>query len=330
MAIGRRQFISALGGATFAWPLAARAQQGGVRRISELLGFAEGNPDGLRFITAFHQSLQELGWTEGRNVRIDTRWGAGNTTNTHKYAAELVALGPDVIMTSGASTIGPLLEATRTVPVVFVIVPDPVGAGFVQSLSRPGGNATGFMMMEYNLSGKWLELLKEIAPGVTRAAILRDTSLAAGIGQFAIIQSVAPSVGVEVTPIDLRDVAEIERAVAAFAQSANGGLILTAGPLSALHRDLIITLAARYKLPAVYDTRDYVGVGGLISYGPNFIDQFRRAAGYVDRILKGEKPADLPVQAPTKYELVINLKTAKALGLTFPQSILARADEVIE
>ena len=225
---------------------------------------------------------------------------------------------------------GPLLEATRTVPIVFVIVPDPVGAGYVESLARPGGNATGFMMFEYSLCGKWLELLKEIAPGVTRAAILRDTSIAAGIGQFAIIQSVAPSVGVDVTPIDLRDATEIERAVAAFAQSANGGLILTASPLSAVHRDLIITLAARYKLPAIYDNRVFVAAGGLISYGPNFADQYRRAAGYVDRILKGAKPADLPVQAPTKYELIINLKTAKALGLTVPQTILARADDVIE
>ena len=247
-----------------------------------------------------------------------------------KYAAELVALAPDVIFANGSAAMGPLLEATRTVPIVFAIVPDPVGAGFVDSLSRPGGNATGFMMFEYGLSGKWLELLKEIAPGVTRAAILRDPSIAAGIGQFAVIQSVAPSVGVDVTPIDVRDAAEIERAVTAFAQSANGGLILTASPSSALHRDLIITLAARYKLPAVYYNRLYVATGGLISYGPNFLDQFRRAAGYVDRILKGEKPADLPVQAPTKYELVVNLKTAKALGLTIPQSVLARADEVIE
>ena len=223
-----------------------------------------------------------------------------------------------------------MLEATRTVPIVFVITPDPVGAGYVNSLSRPGGNATGFMIFEYGLSGKWLELLKEMAPGVTRAAILRETSIAAGIGQFAIIQSVAPSVGVDVTPIDLRDAAAIERAVAAFAQSANGGLILTAGPLSAVHRDLVITLAARYRLPAVYSTRAFAAAGGLISYGPNFVDQFRRAAGYVDRILQGAKPADLPVQAPTKYELVVNLKTAKALGLTVPQSIRARADDVIE
>jgi putative tryptophan/tyrosine transport system substrate-binding protein len=271
-----------------------------------------------------------LGWIDGRNVRIDTRWAAGSVADARKYAVELVALAPDVILATGSATTGALLEATRTVPIVFAIVPDPVGAGFVQSLSRPGGNATGFMMFEYGLSGKWLELVKEIAPGVTRAAILRDTSIAAGIGQFAIIQSVAPSVGVDVTPIDLRDAAAIERAVTAFAQSANGGLILTAGALSVVHRDLIITLAARYKLPAVYDERTFAARGGLISYGPNLTDQCRRAADYVDRIVKGEKPADLPVQAPTKYELIINLKTAKALGLTVPQSILARADEVIE
>ncbi len=327
--IARRKFVAALGGAV-AWPLAARGQQAeGMRRIGVLRDVAD-NPDGQAQNAAFLQGLQQLGWTDGRNVHIDTRWAAGSAADTRKYAAELVALAPDVILAPGGGTVGPLLEATRTVPIVFVVVPDPVGAGYVDSISRPGGNATGFMMFEYGLSGKWLELLKEIAPGVTRAAILRDTSIAAGIGQFAIIQSVAPSVGVDVTPIDLHDAAEIERAVTAFAQSANGGLILTASPLSAVHRDLIITLAARYKLPAVYITREFVAAGGLISYGPNFIDQFRRAAGYVDRILKGAKPADLPVQAPTKYELAINLKTAKALGLTIPQSILARADDVIE
>jgi putative ABC transport system substrate-binding protein len=242
----------------------------------------------------------------------------------------LVALAPDVILSFAGGTIGPLLEATRTVPVVFVIVPDPVGSGFVDRLSRPGGNATGFMMFEYSLCGKWLELLKEIAPGVTQVAVLRDPAIPAGIGQFAVIQSVAPAVGVEVSPVSVRDADEIERAVAAFAQSANGGLILTSSPLGAIHRNWIITLAARYKLPAVYDERSYAAAGGLISYGPNFADQSRRAAGYVDRILKGEKPADLPVQAPTKYELIINLKTAKALGLTIPQAVLARADEVIE
>jgi len=271
-----------------------------------------------------------LGWTDGRNVHIDTRWTAGNADNIRKYAAELVALGPDVIMTSGGATMGPLLQAIRTVPIVFTIVPDPVGSGFVKSLSRPGGNATGFMMFEYSLCGKWPELLKEIVPGVTRAAVLWDPAIPAGIGQFAVIQSVAPSIGVDVSPVNLSDAAEIERDVAAFAGSANGGLILTASALSAVHRDLIITLAAGYKLPAVYQERSYVAAGGLVSYGPNFIDQFRSAAGYVDRILKGAKPADLPVQAPTKYEVAVNLKTAKALGLTVPQSILARADEVIE
>jgi putative ABC transport system substrate-binding protein len=277
---------------------------------------------------AFLEGPQQLGWADGRNVRIDTRWAAGNAADMRKYAAELVALAPDVILAVG--TIGPLLDATRTIPIVFALAADPVGAGFVQSLARPGGNATGFMIFEYSLCGKWVELLKEIAPGVTRAAVMRDPSTAAGIGQFAVVQSVAPSVGVEVTPVDVRDAAEIERAVAAFARSTNGGLIVTASPSAALHRDLFITLAARHKLPAVYVTRKYAADGGLISYGPNFFDQYRSAAGYIDRILKGEKPADLPVQAPTKYELVINLKTAKALGLVVPQSLLARADEVIE
>jgi putative tryptophan/tyrosine transport system substrate-binding protein len=329
--IGRREFISALGSAAAAWPLAARAQQGErMRRIGVLAAFAADEHAGQADYAAFLQGLQQLGWTDGRNVRIDARWAAGNAADARKYAVELVALAPDVILATGSATTEALLEATRTVPIVFAIVPDPVGAGFVQSLSRPGGNATGFMMFEYGLSGKWLEVLKEIAPGMTRAAILRDTSIAAGIGQFAIIQSVAPSVGVDVTPIDLRDAAEIERAVTAFAQSANGGLILTASALSVVHGGLIITLAARYKLPAVYDERSFAAAGGLVSYGPNLTDQCRRAAGYVDRILKGEKPTDLPVQAPTKYELVVNLKTAKALGLTVPQSIFARADEVIE
>jgi ABC-type uncharacterized transport system substrate-binding protein len=329
--IGRRDFITLLGGAAVSWPLTARAQQGErMRRIGVLRGLTVNDPVVQAQHAAFLQELQQLGWTEGRNVRIDIRWAVGNGDDLRKYAAELVALAPDVILAPGAAPVGPLLEATRTVPIVFVIVPDPVGAGYVESVSRPGGNATGFMMFEYSLCGKWLELLKEIAPGVTRAAILRDTSTAAGVGQFAIIQSVAPAVGVDVTPIDLRDAAEIERAVTAFARSTNGGLILTASPLAAVHRDLIITLAARYKLPAVYDSRLYVAAGGLISYGPNFTDQFRRAAGYVDRILKGEKPADLPVQAPSKYELIINLKTAKALGLVMPSTVLSRADEVIE
>jgi putative tryptophan/tyrosine transport system substrate-binding protein len=329
--IGRRKFISALGSATVAWPFAAHAQQPGpIRRVGMLFGIAADDRNAQAEYAAFLQGLQQLGWTEGRNVRIDPRWAGGDAAALRKYAAELVALAPDVILSVGSASVGPLLEATRSLPIVFVIVPDPVGAGYVDSLSRPGGNVTGFMMFEYSLCGKWLELLKEIAPGVTRAAVLRDPAIAAGIGQFAIIQSVAPALGVEVNPVSVRAAAEIERAVTAFAQSANGGLILTASPLSGVHRDLIIALAARFKLPAVYGERSYVTPGGLISYGPNFLDQCRRAAGYVDRILKGEKPADLPVQAPTQYELVINLKTAKALGLTFPQSILARADDVIE
>ena len=328
--IARRKFISALGGAA-TWPLAARAQQPDhMRRVGVLNGASADDRGVQAYYAAFLQGLQQLGWTADRNVRFDVRWGAGNAASIRKYAAELVALAPDVIFATGGAPVGPLLEATRTVPIVFAIVPDPVGAGYVKSLSRPGGNATGFMMFEYILCGKWPELLKEIAPSVTRVAVIRDTSIAAGIGQFAIIQSVAPSVGVDVTPIDLRNAAEIERDVAAFAQSANGGLILTASALSALHRDLVIALAARYKLPAVYETRTFVAAGGLVSYGPNFADQFRRAAGYVDRILKGAKRADLPVQAPNKYELIINLKTAKALGLAVPQSLLASADEVIE
>ncbi len=326
----RREFITLVSGAA-AWPFAARAQQGErMRRIGVLIPNAEDDPDAQARHAAFLQGLQQLGWIDGRNVRIDTRWSAGNAADTRKYAAELVALAPDVILAVGSAGAGPLLQATRSVPVIFAIVPDPVGSGFVASLSRPGGNATGFMMFEYSLRGKWLELLKEIAPRVTRAAVLRDPAITAGIGQFAVIQSVAPSVGVDVSPINLSDASEIERAVAAFAHSANGGLISTASALSAVHRHLIIALAARYKLPAVYQERYYVADGGLVSYGPNFLDQFRRAAGYVDRILKGGKPADLPVQAPTKYELVINLKTAKALGLTVPPTLLARADEVIE
>jgi putative ABC transport system substrate-binding protein len=271
-----------------------------------------------------------LGWTDGRNIRIDHRWGGSDAKNIREYAAELVALVPDVIVASGTASMAPLLQATRTVPIVFVQITDPVGAGFVDSLARPGGNVTGFTNFEYGLGAKWLELLKEIAPTLTRAAVLRDASNSAGTGQFGAIQSVAPSVGVEVSPVNLRDASEIERAVTAFARSSTGGLIVTASSLSVVHRALIINLAAGYKLPAVYYRKVYVTDGGLISYGPDIVDQHRKAAGYVDRILKGEKPADLPVQAPTKYELVINLKTAKTLGLTVPPSLLARADEVIE
>jgi putative ABC transport system substrate-binding protein len=281
-------------------------------------------------VAAFAQGLQQSGWTIGRNVQIDTRWAAADADRIRSHAAELVALAPDVILTSGNAGVAPLLQVSRTVPIVFAIVPDPVGAGFVDSLARPGGNATGFIAYEYSLGAKWLELLKQIAPSITRAAVLRDAALASGPGQFAAIQSVAPSLGVELTPVNVRDPGEIERAVTTFARSGNGGLITTGSAATALHRDLIIALAARHRLPAVYIERFFVTAGGLISYGPDFVDQFRHAAGYVDRILKGEKPADLPVQAPTKYELVINLKTAKALGLTVPDSLLARADEVIE
>jgi putative ABC transport system substrate-binding protein len=328
----RREFMSLLGGAAAAWPLAVRAQQTErVRRIGWLTGgSAADDPDGQANDAAFLQALQQSGWTDGRNLRIDHRWGMGNADNIRKYAAELAALAPDVILAGGTSTMAALLQATRTVPIVFVNVADPVGAGFVDSLARPGGNATGFMQFEYDLSGKWLELLKQVAPGVTRAAVLRDPAISAGIGQFAVIQSVARSVGVEVSPVSVRDAPEIERAVAAFVRLPNGGLVATASALTLRHRELIIALAARHKLPAVYYRRYYVTSGGLISYGYDLIDQFRRAAGYVDRILKGEKPADLPVQAPTKYELVINLKTAKALGLEVPPTLLARADEVIE
>ena len=327
----RREFITLLGGAAAAWPLAARAQQGErMRRIGVLLPAAADDPEYQARVGAFLQALALLGWTIGRNVRIDTRWATANAADIRRHAAELAALAPDVILAHGASTVGPLLQATRTVPIVFPIMPDPVGAGFVDSLARPGGNVTGFMTYEYSVSGKWLELLKQIAPGVTRAAVLRDPATSTGIGQFAAIQAVAPSLGVEVNPVNMRDAPEIERAVAAFARAPNGGLIVTASAAAALHRDLIITLAARHKLPAVYFERSFVAAGGLISYGPDYIDQYRRAAGYVDRILKGEKPADLPVQAPTKYELVINLKTAKALGLEVPPTLLARADEVIE
>src|SRR5450631_3994309 len=328
--LGRREFITLLGGAA-AWPLRARAQQPDrMRRIGVLTPGAADEPENKARIAAFLLGLRELGWTDGSNVQIVYRWSGGNAADTRKYASELAALAPDVILATGSAGAGPMLQATRTVPIVFAIVPDPVGSGFVKGLSRPGGNATGFMMFEYSLCGKWLELLKQIAPRVTRAAILRDPAVEAGIGQFAVIQSVAPSVGVEVSPVNLSNAAEIESEVAAFAGSANGGLISTASALSLVHHDLIIKLAAQYKLPAVYQERSYVAAGGLTSYGPNFIDQFRRAAGYVDRILKGEQPGDLPVQAPTKYDLVINLKTAKALGHTVPPSLIPRADGVVE
>jgi len=328
--VKRREFITLLGGAA-AWPLAARAQQrGGMRRVGVLMHLAADDPEGQSRLAAFLQGLQEAGWAVGRNVNIDVRWAAGEADRFRKYAMELVALAPDVILTSAPPSIRAMQQATRTVPIVFVLVPDAVGTGIVDSLVRPGGNATGFMSYEYTLSGKWLELLKEITPGVTRAAVIRDAALSVGPAQFGVIQAVAPSLRVEVNPVNTRDAGEIERAIAAFAGSPNGGLIVTASASAIAHRDLIVTLAARHKLPAVYHRRVYLTNGGLMSYGPDFTDQFRRAAGYVDRILKGEKPADLPVQSPTKYELVINLKTTKALGLDVPATLLARADEVIE
>jgi putative ABC transport system substrate-binding protein len=324
----RREFITLLGGA--AWPLAARAQQPDrMRRIGLFMNLASDDAEGQARNAAFLQGLQEAGWAVGRNVRIEYRWGAGDAELFRRYAAELVALAPDVILASGASMYA-LQQVAREVPIVFVQVPDPVGAGIVLSMSRPGRNATGFTPFEYGVSAKWLELLKEIAPRVTRAAVVRDPAIPTGTGQLGAIQSVAPSLGVELSPVDVRDVREIEGAVAAFARGSNGGLIVTASALAVVHREVIITLATRYKLPAVFFLRSFVTDGGLISYGPDSMDQFRRAAGYVDRILKGEKPADLPVQAPTKYELVINLKTAKALGIEVPATLLARADEVIE
>jgi putative ABC transport system substrate-binding protein len=329
--VKRREFITLLGGATAAWPLAARAQERDrMRRIGVLMSVAADGPDGQPRLAAFLNGLQQLGWTEGRNVRIELRWGAGDAERIRNYVAELVALGPDVILASGDHPVVALQQATRTVPIVFTMVADPVGAGLVESLAHPGGNTTGFTLYEYNMSAKWLELLKEIAPGVKRVAVIREAGTAAGTGQFAGIQAGAPGLRLELSPIGVRDVGEMERAVTAFAHSANGGLIVTGSAQAAVHRDLIVTLAARHKLPAVYVARFFATAGGLISYGPDFLDEHRRAAGYVDRILRGENPADLPVQAPTKYETVINLKTAKALGLTVPDELLARADEVIE
>jgi len=323
----RRAFIAALGGAA-AWPVVARAQSERMRRIGVLMNVEDA--DSRASYAAFVEALLRLGWTDGRNVQIETRWGGSRASDLQRHATDLVALTPEVIVASGASTLAPLLQATRTVPIVFAAVPDPVGAGFIESMAHPGGNATGFVQSEYTLSGKWLELLKEIAPSVTRTAVLRDPLLPNAIGQYAVIQSVAPALGVDVTVINLRDAGEIERAVTAFAGSPNGGLIVTTSPLAIAHRELIIALAAKHKLPAVYWRRGFVASGGLISYGFDVLQQFRGAAGYVDRILTGEKAADLPVQAPTKYELVINLKAAKALGLDVPPSLLARADEVIE
>jgi putative tryptophan/tyrosine transport system substrate-binding protein len=329
LCIGRREFITLLGGAA-AWPLAAHAQQPErMRRVSVLMPFVAGDPEAQLRSTVLAQSLQQSGWTVGRNLQMDYRFPGGEADRIRQYAAELVALAPDVILTVGSIAVAPMQQATRTIPIVFTGLTDPVGAGIVQSLARPGGNATGFTNFEYSMSGKWVELLKQIAPNVTRAAVLRDPTAAAGIGQFAAIQGVAQSLGVELTSVTVRDTAELERSMATFARSANDGMISTAGG-TAFRRDIIIRLASRHKLPAVYPFRYYAKDGGLISYGPDTLDPVRRAAEYVNRILKGEKAADLPVQAPTKYELVINLKTAKALGLDVPPSLLARADEVIE
>jgi putative ABC transport system substrate-binding protein len=328
----RREFITLLGGtAATAWPLAARAQQGErLRRIGMLMTIAADDPEAQPRLAAFRQGLQQLGWTDGRNVRIDIRWFPGGVADARKFVAELIALAPEVILAAGNVAVASSLQATRSVPIVFVLVPDPVGQGFVDSLARPGGNATGFTLYEFGMSGKWLELLKQIAPQVTRAAVLRDATTTGGVGQFAAIQSVSSSLGVEVIPINVRDASEIERGIAAVARSANDGLVVTGSGLAFVHREMIVTLAARHKLPAIYWDRALVTAGGLISYGTDLRDQFRLAAGYVDRILKGEKPVDLPVQAPTKYELLINLKTAKALNLDVPPTLLVRADEVIE
>jgi putative ABC transport system substrate-binding protein len=326
----RREFIGLLGGAA-AWPLAARAQQPmQVRRIGVLMPFGEDHPVAQARVAAFLQGLQQLGWIDGRNARIDYRWSAGGAERTRKSATELIALEPEVVMAFTSAAVAPLRHATSTVPIVFAVVADPVGAGYVESLARPGGNVTGFAAQEYAVSGKWIELLKELVPRLTRVAVLRDTAIAAGPGQFGALQALAPSFGIELRPLDLHDPVGIEQGISAFARGSNNGLIVTGSPSATLYRDLIISLAAKHKLPAVYYERSYVPAGGLISYGSDYLDQCRRAAGYVDRILKGEKPADLPVQAPTKYELAINLKTATALGLTVPDALLARADEVIE
>jgi putative ABC transport system substrate-binding protein len=329
--IERRKFLATLGGAAAAWPLAAGAQQPErTRRIGVLMNRAADNPEGQDRLAAFHQGLQELGWGIGRNVRIETRWTEDNADQTVKQAAGLTAFAPDIVLASGTLAVTALQRISRTLPIVFASVADPVGAGIVDSLAHPGGNATGFMIYEYNLGAKWMELLKEIAPRVTRVAIIRNAANPAGLAQFATLQNAAQSLGVQASPINVRDAREIERSVEAFARSPDGGLVVTQSASATVYRDVIIAAAARHKLPAVYALRYDATGGGLISYGPDVVDQFRQAAAYVDRVLKGEKPADLPVQAPTKYQLVINLKTAKALGLTVPDSLLARADEVIE
>jgi putative tryptophan/tyrosine transport system substrate-binding protein len=329
--VKRREFITLLGGAAVAWPIAARAQQPErMRRIGVLMTLAADDPQSMARIAAFLQGLQHLGWTDGRDVRIDYRWGAADADRIRKSAAELVAVAPDVILTVGTPGVTALQQITRTIPIVFVTVADPVGAGFVASLSRPGGNITGFTVFEYSIGGKLLEVLKDITPRLSRAAVLRDPAIASGIGMWGAIQSVAPSLGVELRPVDVRDAGEMETNIGDFAREPDGGLIVPGSAPAIFHRDRIVALAARHRLPAVYPYRFFVAAGGLISYGPDPIDEYRRAAGYVDRILKGEKPAALPVQAPTKYELVINLKTAKSLGFMIPETLLARADEVIE
>ena len=326
----RRSFIQRIA-AFAAWPLAARAQQRErMRRIGMLMTYSANDPQAQTRNAAFLQGLQQLGWTVGQNVQIDYRWSAGNLDDTRKDAANLVALAPDVIFAPGTAGLGPALQATRSIPIVFALVTDPVGSGFINSLARPGGNATGFTTFDYGIGAKWLELLKEVAPNVTRAGVIRDPTIAAGLGAWAAIQSASPATRIDVSPINMTDADEIERAVAAFAQAPNGGLIVTGSALAVRHRDLIISLAARHKLPAIYYDPYDVAAGGLVAYGPDNVDQFRRAAGYVDRILKGEKPADMPAQQPTKFELVVNLKTAKALGITVSPTLLATADEVIE
>jgi putative ABC transport system substrate-binding protein len=327
----RRDLIKGIAGTASAWPFATRAQQRErIRRVGVLTPFPADDVEGQTRLTGFAQALQQADWTLGQNLRLDYRWGDGKPDTMRKYATELVALAPDVILANSSTSVSALLQVTRTVPIVFAAVADPVGAGYVESLARPGGNATGFTGFEYSIGSKWLELLKEVAPSVTRLAVLRDSAIAAGPGQFGVLQAFAPSLGLELRPVELRDAGELERSINAFAQGPNGGLIVTGSPAATAHRDLIVALAASHRLPAIYYSAYYCTAGGLICYGSDFLDQFRRAAGYVDRILKGEKPADMPVQAPTKYELVVNLKTAKALGLTIPQSLLATADEVIE
>ena len=327
----RRQFVTLLGGAVAVSPLAARAKDAvRARRIGMLIGVGRDAPGAQLRYGAFLESLHQLGWTNGQNVRVEVRWSAGDVELMHQYTAELIALTPDVMVTTGSASTETVVRSTNSIPIVFAVVLDPVGGGLVKSLSRPGGNATGFMQFEYSLTAKWPQLLKQIAPAMTRAAVLRDMQSTAAVGQFAVIQSVASSIGVEMIPIGLGDVSDIEREIESFARSSDGGLIVTAGTSGIIHCDLINMLAVRYKLPAVYPERLFATTGGLVSYGPKYIDQYRRAASYVDRILKGERPADLPVQAPTKYELVVNLKTAKAIDVIIPQSLLANADEVIE